>query len=104
MVWRILAGQAVRRCRLGAQGQKRGQLPRISQRVTRGGTVPSAQGGGVLGAGEHFGHLEGVSVMGEPRRIFKGLRLTCEDEGGGYRGPQHGVAAPVSLALQCRPD
>ena len=70
MVWRILAGQAVRRCRLGAQGQKRGQLPRISQRVTRGGTVPSAQGGGVLGAGGTFWALgRGVSDGGTQENL-----------------------------------
>jgi len=42
--------------------------------------------------------------LGTQENIFR-LELTCEDEGGGYRGPQHGVAAPVSLALQCsEPD
>ena len=42
--------------------------------------------------------------LGTQENIFR-LELTCEDEGGGYHGPQHGVAAPVSLALQCsEPD
>ena len=90
-----------------AQGQNRGQLPRISQRVTRGGTVLSAERGGFGGdmGGKHFGQLEGMSKgRTNPGESFAGVELTCEDEGGGYRGPQHGVAAPVSLALQCRPD
>ena len=104
MVWRILAGQAC-----AGVGWARKARSEVSYRELASGShgeglcrVPKVVV--CLGRGEHFGHLEGVSVMGEPRRIFKGLRLTCEDEGGGYRGPQHGVAAPVSLALQCRPD
>ena len=89
-----------------AQGQNRGQLPRSNQRVTRGGTVLSVEG---VGLGTEVG-WEGISgaltreQLGTQENIFR-LELTCEDEGGGYRGPQHGVAAPVSLALQCsEPD
>ena len=50
-----------------AQGQKRGQLPRISQRVTRGGTVLSAEGGGM-------GEYEGVTFWGLGRDVKGGRR------------------------------
>ena len=46
----------------GAQGQKRGQLPRISQRVTRGGTVLSAEGGGKGGGCNILGTWKGMSI------------------------------------------
>ena len=75
----------------GAQGQKRGQLPRISQRVTRGGTALSAERGSLGG--------KRVNILGS----WKRCQLLNPGESLGLNSPARtkvAATADHSMVLQ----